>query len=106
MKVPSTRGGEPMEDGLIAIDVMWNHDFDAEPVRLVSVLNQNRYEIRKLEFFRDGRVGFADEKRSMLGTQFGLLPVPALSEINADPQFEARETTMKAFEALWSRHVT
>ncbi|PXX01598.1 hypothetical protein C7400_1611, partial [Paraburkholderia tropica] len=27
-----------MEDGLIAIDVAWKHDFDAEPVRLVSVL--------------------------------------------------------------------
>ncbi|MEI7297895.1 hypothetical protein WCQ02_41115 [Paraburkholderia tropica] len=95
-----------MEDGLIAIDVAWKHDFDAEPVRLVSVLDRNRYEICKLEFFRDGRVGFADEKRSALGTQLGLLPVPSLTEINADPQFEARETTIKAFEVLWSRLVT
>ncbi len=95
-----------MEDGLSAIDVMWKHDSDTEPIRLVSVLNQNRYEICKLEFFRDGRVGFSDEKRSALGTQLGLLPVPALSEINADPQFVARETTMEAFETLWSRHVT
>ena len=106
IEVPSTRGGKPMEDGLIAIDVMWKHDSDTEPVRLVSVLNQNRYEICKLEFFRDGRVGFSDEKRPALGTQLGLLPVPALSEINADPQFVARETTMEAFETLWSRHVT
>ena len=95
-----------MEDGVIAIDVMWNHDFDAGPVRLVSVLDENRYEIFKLEFFRDGRVGFADEKRSTLGTYLGLLPVPALSEINAEPQFEARETTMQEFRTLWSRHVT
>ncbi|VWD48495.1 hypothetical protein BLA39750_05950 [Burkholderia lata] len=95
-----------MEDGLIAIDVMWKHDSDGEPVRLVSVLNENRYEICKLEFFRDGRVGFADETRSALGTQLGLVPVPTLTEINADPQFEARETTMETFEMLWSRHVT
>ncbi|KVD51472.1 hypothetical protein WJ61_13195 [Burkholderia ubonensis] len=95
-----------MEDGLIAIDVAWKHDFDAEPVRLVSVLNRNCYEICKLEFFRDGRVGFADEEKSALGTQLGLLPMPALAEINADSQFEAQEMTMKAFEMLWSRHVT
>jgi hypothetical protein len=95
-----------MEDGFIAIDVAWKHAFDAEPVRLVSVLDRNRYEICKLEFFRDGRVGFADEKRSALGTQLGLLPVPSLTEINTDLQFEARETTIKAFELLWSRLVT
>lgn len=94
-----------MVDGLIVIDVDWKHDFDAEPVRLVSVLDRNREEIRKLEFFRDGRVGFADRNGAALGTQLGLLPVPALTEINAAPEFEAREITMEAFEALWSRHV-
>ena len=94
-----------MRERFIAIDVAWKHDFEAEPVRLLSVLDSNRYEIRKLEFFRDGRVGFADGKRTALGTQLGLLPVPALTAINTDPQFEARETTMKAFDTLWSCHV-
>ncbi|WP_347880594.1 DUF6881 domain-containing protein [Burkholderia pyrrocinia] len=45
-----------MGQGLIAIDVAWKHDFDAEPVRLVSMFGRNRYEVRKLEFFRDERV--------------------------------------------------
>jgi hypothetical protein len=94
-----------MEEGLIAIDVAWKHDFDTEPARLVSVLDRDRYEVRKLEFFRNEQVGFADKKRSALGTQLGLLPVPALTVINADPQFEAREMTMKEFEMLWSRFV-
>ncbi|WP_339385805.1 DUF6881 domain-containing protein [Burkholderia sp. Ac-20379] len=95
-----------MQDGSIAIDVIWKHNCDTEPIRLVSVLDRNRHEVRKLEFYRDGRVGFADDKRSALGTQLGYLPVPALTEINANPEFEARETTMKAFETLWSRHAT
>ncbi|WEY37759.1 hypothetical protein [Paraburkholderia sp. SUR17] len=94
-----------MADGLIALDVAWRHDFDAEPVRLVSVLDRDRYEIRKIEFFRDGRIGFADKTKSAFGTQPGLLPVPTLAEVNADPEFEAREITMKAFEALWSSRV-
>ncbi|REG50447.1 hypothetical protein B0G80_6879 [Paraburkholderia sp. BL6669N2] len=40
----------------IFIDVAWTHGFETEPIRLVSQLDNERYEIRKLEFFRDGRV--------------------------------------------------
>lgn len=94
-----------MRERFIAIDVVWKHDFEAEPVRLLSVLDSDRYEIRKLEFFRDGRVGFADGERTASGTQLGLLPVPVLTAINADPQFQARETTMEEFNTLWSCHV-
>ncbi|WP_414056270.1 DUF6881 domain-containing protein [Paraburkholderia hospita] len=70
----------------------------------MSLLDRNCYEIRKLEFFRDGRVGFADERRWMWDTRLGTLPVPALTAINTDPQFEARETTLEEFETLWSLH--
>ncbi|MPV64341.1 DUF6881 domain-containing protein [Burkholderia sp. BE17] len=90
----------------IAIDVLWKHAFAAEPIRLVSVLDRDRNEVRKLEFFRDGRVGFADETRSSLGTELGTVPVPPLVEINVDPEFEAQEITLEIFEALWIRHVT
>ncbi|XBO33895.1 hypothetical protein ABIS02_41030 (plasmid) [Paraburkholderia fungorum] len=34
----------------IFIDVAWTHDFEAEPIRLVSQLDSKRYEVRKLEF--------------------------------------------------------
>ncbi|WP_174931223.1 DUF6881 domain-containing protein [Burkholderia lata] len=91
---------------MIAIDVAWKHAFEAEPIRLVSVLDRDRYEVRKLEFFRDGRVGFADEARSSHGTELGTVPVPSLVEINADPEFDAREITLEGFETLWSCHVT
>ncbi|WP_406869160.1 DUF6881 domain-containing protein [Paraburkholderia fungorum] len=90
---------------MIAIDVEWKHDFAAEPVRLVSVLDNDRLELRKLEFFRDGRVGSSDGKRSTQGIQLGTLPVPALDAINADSQFEAKVMTLEAFETLWSFHV-
>ena len=40
-------------EGLAAIDVMWKHDFASEVVRLVSVLDRDRYEPNKPEFFRD-----------------------------------------------------
>ncbi|CAN0620355.1 conserved protein of unknown function [Burkholderia multivorans] len=93
-----------MRKDLIAIGVVWKHAFEAEPVRLISVLDKDRYEVRKLEFFRDGRVGFADATRSALGTELGKIPVPSVAEINADPQFKAREATFEMFETLWSCH--
>ena len=95
-----------MGSKLVVIDVVWKHAFEAEPVRLISVLDRNRYEVRKLEFFRDGRVGFADEARSSHGTELGTVPVPSLVEINAEPEFDGREITLEDFETLWSRHVT
>lgn len=88
----------------IFIDVVWTHDFEAEPIRLVSQLDYERYEVRKLEFFRDGRVGYADGHRSAMGTELGKLPVPQLTEINSDLQFSARVVESTLFERLWSQH--
>ncbi|MFL9867850.1 hypothetical protein PQR67_27055 [Paraburkholderia fungorum] len=91
---------------LIFIDVAWTHDFEAEPIRLVSQLDNERYEVRKLEFFRDGRVGYADGHKSEMGTQLGKLPVPPLAEINSDTQFNARLIEPTLFNRLWSQHAS
>ncbi len=50
-------------------------------------MDENRYEIRKLEFFNDGAIGYADKTIHTEETDLGLLPVPALNEINKDKQF-------------------
>ncbi|WP_334068730.1 DUF6881 domain-containing protein [Burkholderia cepacia] len=88
----------------IFIDVEWVHDFESEPIRLVSQLDNERYEVRKLEFFRDGRVGYADGHKSAMGTQLGKRPVPLLDEINSDAQFDARSIESTYFERLWCQH--
>ncbi len=90
----------------IFIDVAWKHDFEADPIRLVSQLDNQRYEVRKLEFFRDGRVGYADGHKSTMGTQLGKLPVPPLIEINSDVQFDARIIESTLFNHLWSKHAS
>jgi hypothetical protein len=48
----------------IFIDVAWIRDFETEPIRLVSGLDNDRYEVGKLEFYRDDRVGYADSLKS------------------------------------------
>ncbi|CAG2266052.1 DUF6881 domain-containing protein [Burkholderia sola] len=94
-----------MENALVAIDVAWKHTHKDEPIRLVSTLDGDRYEVRKLEFYRDGSVGFADETRSSPETGLGTVPAPSLIEINADPEFEAQKISLEVFEALWSRYL-
>ena len=87
------------------IDVQWLHSIAEEPVRLVSELGPDRYETRKIEFWLDGRVGYASETSASEGTRLGEVPVPDISEINAEEEFVAKEMDASSFEELWTRHI-
>ena len=86
------------------IDVLWKHQDNEDPIRLVSELGEDRSELRKLEFFADGTVDAADNERETPRTQLGIADVPSLEEINQDPQFEGSAITVDAFEAMWLEH--
>lgn len=86
------------------IRVIWVHSLAQEPVTLFSELDEDRYEVRKLEIFRDGSVGRASEDASVGQTALGELPIPSLDEINSDAQFQAEEITQSEFEAAWSAY--
>lgn len=60
------------------IDVEWKHETANELIRLVSELGENRYEVRKLEFFRDGTVGFAEAIRITMSAELGTAPAPPI----------------------------
>ena len=85
------------------VRVGWRHQHPDEPVILYSELDDNRIEVRKVEVFRDGRCGYASAERASGGTKLGIVAVPELSEIAADPQFEPVEITRDEFEAVWAR---
>lgn len=87
------------------IDVEWRHDHANDPVRLVSSLDEARWEVRKLEFFRDGSVGYASSVRHSPQTRLGTVQVPSISEINSDDQFRAAEISAQEFNALWHTYV-
>lgn len=88
------------------IEVEWHHQSKEDPIRLVSEYNSDRLETRKLEFFPNGKVGFATTEESVYGTRLAEVPVPTLEEINADAEFTAKPLSAEAFEALWRTHVT
>jgi hypothetical protein len=65
-------------DDVSWIRVEWGSGPD-EPVVLHSALNVERFEIRKLEEFRDGQVGFAERFARTTSTRLGLAPNPMSS---------------------------
>lgn len=83
------------------IDVRWLHHDPEYPIRLVSEIDSDNYEIRKLEFFQDGSVGFACVTFSQQGTALGTAPVPSITEINEMEEFKGKEISQADFEALW-----
>ena len=86
------------------IDVTWKHSNTYDPVRLVSELGPDRFETRKIEFFPDGRVGFASSECSSLDTRLGEMAVPPLTEINEETQFCGVYLTAEEFENLWCKY--
>jgi hypothetical protein len=88
------------------LDVKWIHDLQEEPIRLVSEIDLMGFETRKVEFFRDGRVGFASAAGASPGTELGTVPVQSIDEIDALGEFAGLTITRSDFEALWRDVVT
>jgi len=84
------------------IKVEWTHSFATEPVLLFSELDKDRWEIRKVEVYRDGHCEFADAKESFGSAMLSKVPIPPLSEIATDPQFDPMEITRDEFEIAWT----
>ena len=87
------------------IDVTWSHESSVYPIRLVSEVGADNFEIRKLEFFSDGTVGIATSNQSSKTTLLGTDVVPSIEEINSDPLFFAKVITQQEFDKLWEIHV-
>lgn len=87
------------------IDVKWLHQNEEYPIRLVSEIGPDNFEIRKLEFFKDGRCGFAYKSAASLGVELGSATVPTLDEINTIGEFDGEEIDRSDFEKLWTTFV-
>jgi len=88
------------------IKVKWIHRLPNEPIELYSELDKNRYEVRKIEVFRDGRLGYAGRNKTDGDTRLGIEPVPCLEKIASDPQFAPEEISKDEFDAMWIKAAT
>ncbi len=87
------------------IKVKWGHDRDDDPILLYSELDDGLWEMRKVEIFRDGTIWFASREASRGDTGLSIEPLPPLSEIASDPQFEPFVISRDEFEEVWRRAV-
>ena len=83
------------------IRVKWNHTNPDEPVWLFSELDANGVELRKLECFQNGFCDFASSQASSGSAHLNTQPLPAISELAKDPEFEPKEITKQEFEDVW-----
>ena len=94
-----------LEGGPHHMRVRWVHSSIDEPVELWSELDQQREEVRKIEIWSDGRIGYAFDDVEVGGTRLGESSIPQLNEIAADPQFEPEAISRSDFEKCWTANV-
>ena len=85
------------------ISVRWLHSNAEDPVLLLSELDEDRWELRKIEIWSDRRKGFADQYENVGGTRLGEVPVPKNDDISSDPEFELTDITEWDFAQEWQR---
>lgn len=88
---------------MIYLKIIWNHDENDEPFEIFLELDLERYELRKIEKFKNGTTGFSSQNVNVNCAQLSDLPVPSIEEINADAQFMASSIFADEFEEEWVR---
>ena len=83
------------------IRVAWDHDEPDDPITLFSEIDAEAWEVRKVEVFRDGRMGFADASESSESTRLGVVPVPDIRVVALSPEFRPEEITSQEFDRIW-----
>ena len=71
----------------------------------MSELDADRDEVRKIEMWRDGRVGCASLHVEAGGTRPGKVPVPPLAVIDLDPEFQPEVISTTDFKDCWEESV-
>jgi Domain of unknown function (DUF6881) len=85
------------------IKVDWKHDVTGDPVTIFSELDEQLWEQRKIEVFRDGRLGYADKDEEAGGSMLGIEPWPDLEELGREPEFVIEDISKDEFENRWSQ---
>ena len=85
------------------IKVNWIHSNPANPVTLYSEIDQEMWEVRKVEVFADGHRDFADANYRTGSTRLGIEPLPSFDEISSDPEFQLTMISAEEFETEWQQ---
>ncbi|WP_203822933.1 DUF6881 domain-containing protein [Paractinoplanes ferrugineus] len=87
--------------------VRWLHDLPDEPVELYSEIDEDDYERRKVEIYRDGHADYAGPTVATGSTMLSEVPVGTFEDIALLDDFEPikpPETTSKGCGGRRQRH--
>jgi hypothetical protein len=85
------------------LKVEWKHDEPGEPTLLYSEVDDDGWEVRKVELFRDGKMGHASRQADTELTMLGEVAVPSLEAIADDPEFVPSLISKEEFEGIWHK---
>jgi hypothetical protein len=74
-----------------------------DPVTVYTELDEERWEVRRVDLFSGGRATYADAKGSTGNTALADTPVGSLAELSTDARFELVEIGRDEFEEAWDR---
>lgn len=74
------------------------------PLRNYVEIDEEGYEVRKVNFYRDGEVEFADETHETRRTGLGDRPFPELGVLSEMIQGPVFEISKEKFEQVWSTY--
>ncbi|MGJ7535975.1 MULTISPECIES: DUF6881 domain-containing protein [unclassified Variovorax] len=81
--------------------VDWKHDVAGDPLTIFTELDGQLWEQRKIEVFRDGKLGYADNDEESGGSMLGIEPWPNLETLGREPEFEIADISKEEFEGRW-----
>lgn len=84
------------------LKVKWIHTAPSEPVEIYSEIDDEDWEVRKVEVYATGMMDRADAVQATGSTMLSEAPHPSLAEIASDPQFLPEEISRSAFEEVWA----
>lgn len=87
------------------LKVLWIHNFPDEPIELYSEIDEDGWEVRKVEIFRDGHCDWADCARSVGTSMLSETKMPSLESIAEQDEFSPAKISAHEFEEIWRRAV-
>jgi hypothetical protein len=85
------------------LHVHWRHDAADAPADIYSELDDDRWEVRKVEAFPDGTLHYADDWRSTGRTGLSEVPLPSFEDLAGQDALTPAVIDAAEFERMWTR---
>lgn len=86
---------------MIYVKIDWHHDCPEDPICYYMELDEEGYDVRRLELFADGHYEFWDKKTPFALSDCSCFP---LEEISAQEEFSLDKLSKIQFEEILSAH--